>query len=232
MKKIKTLLSKGTSNAKTVKNEIPSFILYLSPFTTNNKGINICPNASPGCVSSCLFTAGFAGVYHSVNEARQRKTEYYLSDKKAFCGQLYTELKRISDKGIKTAIRLNGTSDLDFIAIIKNQIGMDVLNLPNLIFYDYTKIIGKAIKYKGLKNYFVTFSRSEKNEKDCLAALNSGINVAVVFDHKKDMPKKYLNTNVVNGDSSDIIMINNNGVILGLKAKGKAKKDITGFVVR
>ena len=36
---------------------------------------------------------------------------------------------------------------------------------------------------------------------------------------------------VVDGDKSDLEMLKYNGVILGLKAKGEAKKDATGFVI-
>jgi hypothetical protein len=56
--------------------------------------------------------------------------------------------------------------------------------------------------------------------------------VAVVFDHKKPMPKTYLGSRVVDGDEADDLMLNLEGVVLGLKAKGKAKKDTFGFVVR
>ena len=38
-------------------------------------------------------------------------------------------------------------------------------------------------------------------------------------------------TTVVNGDTSDLEMIYNKNVILGLKAKGDAKKDTSGFVI-
>ena len=140
--------------------------------------------------------------------------------------------KAVKNDG-KIEVRLNGTSDLDFIAIIKNRLGKDILNdFPNLIFYDYTKVIGKMLKYKG-SNYVLTFSRSEINEAECKKALSIGANVSVVFDHKKPMPKMYLGAEVVNGDEADDIMINTSGKILGLKAKGKnAKADISGFVVR
>lgn len=181
------LLSKGTTNAKTIKNVLPTYILYLSPFKDNSKGISVCPNASPGCISSCLFTAGM-GIFSNVQKARRNKTDFYLSDRTNFCFQLWSELEKINSKGIKTAIRLNGTSDLDFHAIVKNRIGKDLFDLRNLVFYDYTKVIGKALKYNGTK-YRVTFSRSELNESECIKALTSGINVSIVFNHKKPMPK-------------------------------------------
>ena len=48
---------------------------------------------------------------------------------------------------------------------------------------------------------------------------------------KGDLPTTYKGYAVVNGDSSDLEMIYNNNVILGLKAKGDAKKDKSGFVI-
>ena len=74
------LLSKGTTNAKTAKNSLKTFILYLAPYNQNSKKINICPKASKGCAAACLFTAG-RGSQNSVKNARINKTEYYLSNK-------------------------------------------------------------------------------------------------------------------------------------------------------
>jgi hypothetical protein len=224
------LLSKGTSNAKTVKNALPTYILYLAPYKTNSMGINICPKATKGCSDSCLFTAGM-GSFHSVQKARMAKTEFYLKDKKGFSYQLLSELKKISSMGVKTAIRLNGTSDLDFVSIIKTQTGEDILSLPNLIFYDYTKILGKALKYRDCKNYFITFSRSETNDHEVIKALDSGLNVSVVFNHKLKIPKTYMGYRVVDGDTSDDQMIKLKSTVLALRAKGKARKDKTGFVI-
>jgi len=121
------LLSKGTTNAKTVKNSIPTYILYLAPYRTALSSYNVCPMASAGCIQSCLFTAGFAGVYHSVNEARIRKTKFFLENQLGFLNQLLLELTKINSKGIKTAIRLNGTSDLDLIKLIKVKLKTDIL---------------------------------------------------------------------------------------------------------
>jgi hypothetical protein len=232
-KPVKNLLAKGSTNSKTAKNNLETFIMYLAPFTLS--GINVCQKATIGCIKACLFLAGM-GVYSNVIAARINKTLFYKEDRTQFCTQLYNELLKLSNKatkqGTKIAIRLNGTSDLDFIGIIKNRLNVNILDLPGLIFYDYTKILGKALKYKNVQNYVVTFSRSEDNWNDCINALTNGINVAVVFDNKQSLPNTFLGFNVIDGDKSDDLMISNKGIILGLKAKGKAKKDTTGFVVR
>lgn len=232
---MKKLISNGATNAKTKKNFLETHILYLSPYTQNSKSINICPNATQSCIFACLFTAG-RGAFNSIQEARKNRTEFYLNNRQQFCEQILNELillnKKAEKRGGKIAVRLNGTSDLDFIAILKNRTGFDILNnLTNLVFYDYTKIIGKILKYKGT-NYKLTFSRTETNESDCLVALLNNAPVAVVFDHKKQLPTNYLGTKVIDGDEADDLMLESGSIILGLKAKGRAKKDIFGFVVK
>ena len=235
-KKVAKLLSKGDSNAKTAKNFLETNILYLSPFTKNDRQINVCPNASAGCIFGCLDTSGM-GIFSNVQLARINKTNFYLYDKDNFSIQLVKELRNINKRAVKldkkVAIRLNGTSDLDFIAILKNRTGIDIIEeFPNLEYYDYTKSLNKAKKYAGSDRYTLTFSRSEINETECIEALKLGFNVSVVFDHKKPMPTEYLGRPVIDGDQADDLMLTNKGVIIGLKAKGKAKKDTTGFVVR
>ena len=231
------LISKGTANAKTVKNSLETHMLYMLPYTQNSKGINICTKASEGCIKGCLVNSGLASVYATINEARSRRTELYINNRNEFCQRIYKELSLLNKKAIKKdgkiEIRLNGTSDLDLIAIINNRLNVDILKeFQNLIFYDYTKIIGKVLKYKG-QNYVLTFSRSEINEADCKKALSMGANVSVVFDHKKPFPKTFLGAEVIDGDKADDVMMEVQGKILGLKAKGKmAKADVTGFVVR
>jgi len=224
------LLSKGTTNAKTVKNSLPTFILYLAPYRTALSSYNVCPMATKGCIESCLFTAG-RGVFNNVMSARIRKTNFFLQNQLGFLVQLSNELTKINAKGIKTAIRLNGTSDLDLIKLLRVKLNFDCLALRNLVFYDYTKIPNKVENYKG-QRYTLTFSRSENNWLDCIDMLTKGINVSVLFDHKQPLPKVYQGFKVVDGDKSDIVMLKQKGVILGLRAKGKAKKDQTGFVVR
>ena len=228
----KNLLSKGISNAKTKKNSSDTYILYLAPYKQNSLKINICPKASKGCAAACLFSAG-RGKFSNVVKARINKTEYFLRDKNGFINQLAKELTKINNKAIlsgsKTLIRLNGTSDLDFIYMLKKYANFDIGNFSGLHFYDYTKILGKVKKYINNKNYTLTFSRAEDNEAETLQALNLGANVSAVF--KNNLPKKYKGFAVVDGDKSDDIMTQTKGIILGLRAKGDAKKDTSGFVI-
>jgi hypothetical protein len=40
-----------------------TYIVYMSPFTDNSKGINVCSHASKGCADSCLVGSGFGGMF-------------------------------------------------------------------------------------------------------------------------------------------------------------------------
>ena len=236
---INPLISPGSTNAKTAKNDLLSAILFLAPAEQNSKGINICP-AADTCKLPCLFTAG-RGRFSDVQQARIARTELYIRDRQIFADLLLKEISKLYTKavniGAKVAVRLNGTSDLDFLAILKNRTGIDVLeaygttledSAPGLVFYDYTKLIGKVRKYAGTK-YTLTFSYQPGNEADCIEALSLGCNVAAVF--RKELPAAYFGAPVVDGDSSDIVMLEESGKVLGLKAKGPAKKDRSGFVI-
>lgn len=229
----KNLLSKGNTNAKTSKNSLKTFILYLAPHKQNTKGINLCPMASKGCAKACLFTAG-RGKFSNVQSSRINKSNFFIYNKELFIKKLGSEIIRETAKaqkiGEKIAFRLNGTSDIDFIYLLKKYANLNIEDLnPYAVFYDYTKILGKVRKYKNHSNYYLTFSRAEDNESAAIAALNDGANVSIVFNG--ELPNYWRGFKVVDGDTSDILMIYNKNVVLGLRAKGDAKKDKTGFVV-
>jgi len=235
--KIKKLLSDGFTNAKTKKNSLKSFILYLSPYTQNSFGKNVCANATAGCIESCLFTAGM-GSFSTVQKARIAKTDYLLSDKEGFLAQLAKELlyqyAKAKRNGERIAVRLNGTSDLDFFTLLQKYAQLDVTKLADHVsFYEYTKNINYIKRWEGAPNITYTFSKSESNSSLIPAAIAYGANVAAVF--RKELPETYniggISIPVIDGDTSDILMIYNKGKIIGLRAKGKAKKDTSGFVI-
>lgn len=231
-KDVKNLLSKG-GNAKINKNEVTTYNLSLAPHKQNAKGVNLCPKASKGCALACLFTAG-RGKFTNVQQARINKTNYYLFDKQKFMDQLAKEINKIALKSTitneKFALRLNTLSDVDFVYQLKKYADLDLLNddtYKNIIVYDYTAIIGKVKKYLGTR-YHLTLSRKEDNEQDVMETLKMGGNVAIVF---KELPQTYKGYRVVDGDKTDLEMTKYKNVVLGLKAKGDAKKDTTGFVI-
>jgi len=231
---MKTLLSKGSTNAKTIKNDYETYILYMSPFTQNDKNINLCPFATNGCKEACLYSAG-RGSFSNVKQARINKSNYFVNNKEGFLTQLKQELSKINNKAVKqnkvVYVRLNGTTDINWSKLI------DMRKYSNIHFYDYTKGIKRAYnvklmnEYTTLINYTVAYSYNERTTvKDIIDLCNNGINVAVVFNCTT-LPINYKGIKVVDGDKTDLEMIKHNGVILGLTAKGKAKKDSSGFVI-
>jgi len=228
------LLSDGATNSKTAKNDIKTFILYMAPASMNGKGLNLCPHSSAGCLAACLNTAG-RGKFSNVQNARINKANFFVDDRKEFLKVLTMEIlfqvKKAIKGGYNIAFRLNGTTDLDFLYLLKKHTNFDytALNKDRVFFYDYTPNLSRAIRYKNDLHYTLTFSRKEDNEAQTLEAINQGVNVAAVFF---TLPTTWAGVPVIDGDKNDLEMIKNKGVILGLKAKGDAKKDTSGFVIR
>lgn len=215
------------SDSKTVKGLKDGYltgILYLAPLNIGGFG-NVCPKASKGCAKACLYTSG-RGSFSNVQQSRINKTRLYFEQTETFFAQLDREIKALLWKanilGLKPCVRLNGTSDLYttyHVELMENN--------PSVVFYDYTKVLERF--YTDLpNNYSLTFSRSERNESECKQVLEIGFNVAVVFN---ELPKTYLGYPVINGDLSDVRFNDSRPCIVGLIAKGKARKDKTGFVV-
>ena len=122
---------------------------------------------------------------------------------------------------------MNGTSDIIWEKIPVLDYANIFEMFPSVQFYDYTKIMRKSLTK--ISNYHVVFSRSESNKEQVKRAYQLGMNVAVVFDQ---VPSEFEGIEVINGDLHDLRFLDKPGTIVGLKAKGRAKKDYTGFVVR
>jgi len=137
--------------------------------------------------------------------------------------------------GMTPVVRLNGTSDIRWELFPVHRNGETFHNIfeafPDIQFYDYTKLPNRV---RIPSNYHLTFSLNESNSSDAKKMLDSGMNVAVVFRGKASkFPAKFWGKPVVNGDDSDLrfLSIGTTGaVIVGLSAKGKARKDTSGFV--
>ena len=220
-------------DAKTIKSEKFGYltgILYLAP-SDESKVINTCPNASEGCRIACLYSAG-RGAFNSVKKARTNKTIWFKKDRKGFMDQLDKDITALVKKATKDnmipCVRLNGTSDLPW-ENIRFEDGKNIMERHSSIqFYDYTKSsarIGLFLDKKLPSNYHLTFSRSESNAKTALSLFDKGATVAIVYYSIPVLPK------VVTGDESDLRFLDPSNSIIALKAKGKGKKDQSGFVV-
>jgi hypothetical protein len=237
-------------NPKTLKGEKQGYItavLHLAPASTS--GFNVCPMATQGCKAGCLNTAGRGGIAsgnatfesaegalpdNAIQKARIARTKRFFADREAFMAQLVTEIYAFVSKakrdGLIPCVRLNGTSDIRWERIPCNGLENIMAEFPAVQFYDYTKLANR----KGVpSNYHLTFSLAEDNDAHAASVLAAGGNVAVVY-RDKALPQTYaisgVMRTVVSGDDSDLRFLDQRGVIVGLYAKGKAKKDTLGFV--
>tara|TARA_R100000773_G_scaffold30942_1_gene26426 strand:+ start:5415 stop:6122 length:708 start_codon:yes stop_codon:yes gene_type:complete len=209
-----------------------SAIMHLRPISTR-----ICPYQDiAGCKTACLNTAGRGGIFkkgetsNRIQDARQRRTELFLTDNETFMEILLDEIQRFSNycykKDKEPAIRLNGTSDIQW-ELIKYKDKNVFEHYPNIQFYDYTKIPTR--KVSDIDNYHLTWSYSEASDKYAKWYDKIAYNIAVVFNGA--FPIYFKGREVVNGDESDLRFLDKRNVVVGLKAKGKARHDMSGFVI-
>lgn len=228
------LLQPGTSNAKLSKNLTESYILNLAPHDLGSTGKSTCPFSTPGCREGCLNTSGLSR-FKSVQKRRMFLSDLFFTYQKEFLTKLQQELQGYNSKAIiqgnRITIRLNGTSDLPFIDLIKKQTGVNVLEYSNLQFMDYTKSY-KLWKQYWKSNYYLTFSHSEVNWDECEQVLTQRGNVAVVFH--PHLPETYKGYTVISGDETDERYTDPQGVIVGLKYKKSigVKLKTNDFIVK
>jgi hypothetical protein len=214
-------------------------IIYLAPEQVAGGGINVCKFATDECKKVCLNTSG-RGQMSNVQEARIARTRFYWNDRDGFYNQVTEEVHALERKakkmGLKPAIRLNGTSDLDHRAFISlfNELRLDQ-GLDPLVWYDYTKHPTRALTNRDTFYHF-TYSHGGIGTMDkTIQHVEAGVNATVVFATKKGhpLPAHWNGFKVIDGDLHDLRFLDPKGVIVGLRAKGKAKKvqpAINGFV--
>ena len=209
-----------------------SLVQYLSP--ASESGWQMCPFRSPACEAACLGHSSGLMTTSTSKAARIKRTTLLMTDRQAYATQAIKELTALERKcakhGLRPVARPNGDSDITWENIkLDGQTLMELF--PDIQFYDYTKWPSKFRPASRLPaNYHLTFSRSENTTLDDIQAeFDAGRNVAVVFD---EVPAEWEGWPVIDGDSNDLRHLDPVGVIVGLKAKGAAKKDQTGFVVR
>ncbi len=227
------------TNAKTIKGQRYGYmtgVLYLAPFDLS--GYQVCPMAEIAkCHEPCLNTAG-RGAFNSVQAARVRKTKLFFEDRAAFFAELIPSIRSLIRKAHAANLiplcRLNGTSDIKWENVAFEYEGVEYQNVfeffPDLQFYDYTKIPNRSTH---IPNYDLTFSFSGVVEFQPYVrkALGEGYRIAVVFRDRNTIPAEFLGTTCVDGDDSDLRHEDPHGVVVALYAKGRAKRDTSGFVV-
>jgi len=240
------LLTPDGYNPKTKKGRARGYstaVMHFAP--ANIGGRDVCQFRSAGCTSACLNTAGRGGIIvkgqttNAIQLARAARKKVFFEERATFNALLVTavetHIRRALKRGMVPMVRLNGTSDLPWERLAIAPDGRTILDLfPGVQFYDYTKNPKRAIanaRGEHPANYHLTFSRSESNDSDVADVLAAGGNVAVVF--AGGLPETFAERAVINGDADDLRPLDpRGGVIVGLTAKGRGKRDTSGFVVR
>ena len=172
------------------------------------------------------------GKFSNVQQARVKKTLLFLNDRTEFMRLLIKDiskfLKECEDLGKKPALRLNGTSDIQWEAIEVEDFKNIFEMYPNIQFYDYTKIPTRKVSH--IANYHLTWSYSQANDKYASLFDKVPYNKAVVF--MDALPSMFKGLKVIDGDKHDMRFLDKTNSVVGLLAKGKAKQDDTGFVIK
>lgn len=226
--------------------DVLSRILYMMP--AKSSGREACGGRSAGCTASCLAEETGHMSYPNAQLSRRWKHAAFYANRAKFMADLADEVaaaeKKANKRRMICAIRLNGTTDIPWERIELSINGMSYPNImaafPNVQFYDYTKL---SIRHRTARralppNYHLTFSLSEREDAETKASdyIAAGYSVAVVFDVKKgNLPNAWALDGcgiipVVDGDKHDARFLDPPGSIVGLSAKGRAKRDTTGFV--
>lgn len=204
------------SSIKVEKGESEGYftsILYMQPADKVSTRTLCAAAELNGCKKPCLIGSGMLGM-STGQRAATRKTVIYLLDSERFYAMLRKEVQaKYKKHGHKLAIRLNGTTDIDFTDFIAS--------MPHIRFYDYCKVYARVIKNK-LANYDITFSGSAYSEKTLYMtarAINAGHRVAIAFNTGEKAGEFKMPTDLADFDTTDL-RFTDLKVLGGLKYKG------------
>ena len=214
----------GTSS-KVEKGESKGYVtnvVYLQPHD-KVATTTLCAWAKiNGCFADCLETSGHLGMT-SCERAKTRKTILLLLAPLRFYALLKRDIEKEHKKhGDKLAIRLNGTSDIDFSDFINS--------MPHIRFYDYSKGIRRLSHPKVSTNrkfpYDVTFSGSAVSDRTMrytAQAIRNGYKTAIAFNTAHAKGEYRIPNELADFDETDLRFLDGN-VVGALKAKGTSKE--------
>jgi len=191
------------NNAKTPKGEELGYLTAILYFAPYMlSGYQMCKFAELAQCHGPCLNTAGRGKFDATQKARIRKTLMFHQFRPEFMILLVSEINR--------AIRKS------------KRMGL--------------KLVVRLNGHKLPKNYHLTFSYSGatsfKPIVDKWVAKRTDQNIAVVFDKVPENVFGPVFGPVVKGDNNDLRFLDPVNVTVGLKAKGKAKTDTTGFVVR
>ena len=236
---VNSFLTDPTANpkiAKNLKSGVITWGLHLAP--ADLSGFNVCAASTAGCREACLHTAGNPLYMVAKEKARIARTKLYFQDRELFLQGLQREIdaafRKAKRVNMAPAFRLNATSDIPWERVaLGGETVINYISINGGECYDYTKRANR----KSTDGYHLTFSLAESNLGDAVAAHRRGLNVAVVYDTPKGKPLPSTwslgpikGIPVHDGDLSDYRPADPTPCIVGLRAKGLAKGDQSGFV--
>lgn len=218
----------NTKIAKSMKSKLGTDLIRIASLSMMPDDV-LCPARHiAGCAETCLRTSG-RGVFQNVIDSRQAKTDWWHADREGFLVQLKREMhsfiRSCKRQGVKPVFRLNTISDIMW----ERYLDMEG-EFGDAFFYDYTKLAARLLKTTP-SNYKLMFSYSSKPEYASQVYLASKTDAPIAVVFKGNLPKMFLNRPVIDGDASDVQNVQAGPVVVGLLAKGKAKRDTGGFVV-
>lgn len=237
------LLTAPDAQPKMGKSVVPSYGLMMTPerhagIAVNGRPVNMCPMASLGCAAACLNTAG-KGRLTSVQRARQTRTQYLLTFPRMAGVLLAHEILSATQRHGEIRLRLNVLSDIRWERVLGGRLITRLAELGATM-YDYTawnpsqRAFLSTDADLGAYPYHLTYSRKETHGADYVRGVcEIGGTVAVVFavPRGSDLPATYLGFPVIDGDKSDDRTLDAPGVIVGLRSKGSAIGEGSGFAV-
>jgi hypothetical protein len=207
-------------------------IVYLRPATTGG-GATVCAASDAGC-AGCLGLGGRALFDQRINQARQRRLDFYREDSVGFLLSLAVEIEELRQSATEeelVAVRLNGISDVlwERERVINSSSLMEAF--PDVVFYDYTRLPGRLRTIEaGIipANYDLSWSLGSDNDRLAERALGIGLRVVAVVRGARE--EQWRSLPVVDGDEHDWRFLDPAPALVALKPKGLARKDTTGFV--
>ncbi|MCS5549896.1 MAG: hypothetical protein NZ811_00060 [Gammaproteobacteria bacterium] len=209
------------NNAKLIKTAKKAKVKVALAGLSLMPSLLICANSKKAkCLELCLKDSGFSEIYDSVNLARQRKTDYFLSDRTAFLEQIKRELTKLNKYAKKTGklaiVRLNVLSDIPWERYDIPQ------QFPDIKFYDYTKRSSRLGRTPSNYGLMFSWSGAPEYQREVNNALKTDTPITVVFS--KELPEYYLGREVYDGDLSDLDNLDQKGKVIGLRLKGNKNK--------
>lgn len=202
----------------------------------------LCPFAG-ACAAPCLNTAGRGGIpqgryagtafSNGVQHGRYKRTRRYDTDREAYLTTLLRDIDKVKRAAaaadMDAAVRLNGTSDVDWEREHPDVVAHAAAQGVTL--YDYTKDAAR-VRRGGYVHQTYSLDAGAAREIEALRLLRDGFNVAVVFNVRRgaDLPATWRGFAVIDGDETDLRYTDPRGVVVGLRAKGRAINDCSGFV--